>query len=356
MFILKNKGIIPFIGISLAFSIVISCGANYTSIYRDYSVVDIKPDGAPDATKTVLIDAKQRAILSNPQFYPDSLGQGDYTYRGTVICAEPSPDALSAVASTLSGSFGAFSGGKEAKGALAAAVQEAVAELGFRNATIQLLRDGLYRQCEAYMNRMIDRTKYHSISKKYINAMVTLLAIEQITTEKQTERVEIKGNKDLKSETIISFTPTQEATNASKTTEKEISKKKNIDEIDSEDTKKEETESDEESKSEKTEIAEKDASITGKKESAQIKAQAQSGSPALKINMPRSGNKQIPNHVSKAATEIVSKYYEKDTLDTAFDFCSIYLNENYTIRKMTPTMDDPIVAQCTELIYGITKR
>ena len=77
------------------------------------------------------------------------------------ICAEPSPDALSAISSVFSGS-GSFSifGKAEGSGGVAAALKEAAEELGSRNATIQLLRDGLYRQCEAYLNGMIDRKTY----------------------------------------------------------------------------------------------------------------------------------------------------------------------------------------------------
>lgn len=64
---------------------------------------------------------------------------------------------------------------------MASGFQEAANQLGLRNATIQLLRDGLYRQCEAYMNGLIDPIYYEQIANKYVNATVTLLAIEEMT-------------------------------------------------------------------------------------------------------------------------------------------------------------------------------
>ena len=65
-----------------------------------------------------------------------------------VICAEPSPDAIMALAASgaLEGTFGTQ--GIQASGALS----EAVGQLGERTPVIQLLRDSLFRSCEAYMN------------------------------------------------------------------------------------------------------------------------------------------------------------------------------------------------------------
>ena len=161
------------------------CGANFTSIYRDYKV---DPD---KETTTVLIDAKQRAIISTPN-------KKSTSGRTAFVCAEPSPDALSAISASLAGGVGLARPDKEERIALSTAVQEAAKQLGTRNATIQLLRDGLYRQCEAYMNGLISDETYDQIANKYINAMVVLLAVEQITTPTPTtiqsgERVDPDG-------------------------------------------------------------------------------------------------------------------------------------------------------------------
>ena len=76
------------------------------------------------------VDASQRAIFSVAQ----SNGQ-------TAICAEPSPDALIAYATSLGTSINAP--GKAALD-LAFSQSQAAASIGLRTQTIQLLRDGMY--------------------------------------------------------------------------------------------------------------------------------------------------------------------------------------------------------------------
>ncbi|MQX36147.1 hypothetical protein GHC57_06410 [Roseospira navarrensis] len=187
------------LGLSLGLG---GCGANQASIYRDYAVNS--RDG--ETTTSVLIDAKQRAVLSvalPPAAQTAPTGGGGMEPRTAVVCAEPSPDTLSAISSTLASAreldVSGLPTGSEAAGAEASAAEvgyrsqlartltEVAAELGSRNATIQLLRDGLYRACEAHMNGLIDRAYYEEISNKYANAMVTLLAIEQLTPRGRTE-------------------------------------------------------------------------------------------------------------------------------------------------------------------------
>jgi hypothetical protein len=157
-------------------ALLAACGANEAAIYRSYSL-----QSPNDSGKSVLIDAKQRAILTAPADqvrYPP--GQEE-RLRKVIVCAEPSPDALSAISSTFAASAGGlFPSGEEVQVALSRALSETATQLGQRNATIQLLRDGLYRQCEAYMNGLIDKTYYEQIANKYANAMVTLLAIEEL--------------------------------------------------------------------------------------------------------------------------------------------------------------------------------
>ncbi len=77
--------------------------------------------------------------------------------------------------------------------ALANSLSEVASQIGKRNATVTLLRDGLYRQCEAYMNGLIDEVTYEQIANKYVNAMVTLLAIEELTGDGGAERVQKVG-------------------------------------------------------------------------------------------------------------------------------------------------------------------
>jgi len=116
--------------------------------------------------KSLLTDAKVRTVVSR-----------DVDGR-RIVCAEPSPDALVAVAQAASAQ--AQVAGKGA-GGISFSLSESAASIGIRTATIQLLRDGLYRACEAYANGAIDNFGYALILNKIDDVMVTLLGIEGLT-------------------------------------------------------------------------------------------------------------------------------------------------------------------------------
>lgn len=109
-----------------------------------------------DADRTsVSLDAQQRIVVSALR--------GPAGSQRRIICAEPSPDAISALASSLATDLtgkvpateAGTAGTTEAELAVRRSVAEQVAYVGVRNSTIQLLRDGLYRSCEAYLNGAI---------------------------------------------------------------------------------------------------------------------------------------------------------------------------------------------------------
>ena len=114
----------------------------------------------------VFIDAEQRAVLSNQR--------SDRDLR--VVCAEPAPDALSAIAAQAGVSVSDISNAVSAEGG----VSEAAANIGLRTQTIQTLRDGFYRVCEAYMNGLSEE-QYSIMLRRFQTNMIALLAIEQLT-------------------------------------------------------------------------------------------------------------------------------------------------------------------------------
>jgi hypothetical protein len=59
-------------------------------------------------------------------------------------------------------------------------VSESAANIGLRTQSIQILRDGFYRLCEAYMNGLSEE-QYTIMLRRYQTNMVALLAIEQLT-------------------------------------------------------------------------------------------------------------------------------------------------------------------------------
>ena len=125
-------------------------------------------NGKGFAPAGVFIDAEQRAVLSNRRI--------DKDLDTRVVCAEPAPDALSAIAAQAGVSVSDISNAVSAEGG----VSEAAANIGLRTQTIQTLRDGFYRVCEAYMNGLSEE-QYAIMLRRFQTNMIALLAIEQLT-------------------------------------------------------------------------------------------------------------------------------------------------------------------------------
>lgn len=155
--------------------IVSACGGNSRSIYRTVDTVVAVPGDPVVQTQSIVVDAKQRMIITVPP-------RRDDPEQIAITCAEPSPDALAAVSAALSGSA-SYSligiGQSDTKAALSGAVQEAAKQIN-RNNVVQLLRDGLYRACEAYMNGAMSREEYASMARRYADITVSLVALEQM--------------------------------------------------------------------------------------------------------------------------------------------------------------------------------
>lgn len=110
---------------------------------------------------------------------------GGRVHPRQVVCAEPSPDIAKAIseAKNLGSSFAGTAKGPQLPAdidlktalALSSSHAEAVAQMTNRLATIQLLRDGLYRACEAYQNGAISDTTYAVMLSRFDKAMVTML-------------------------------------------------------------------------------------------------------------------------------------------------------------------------------------
>lgn len=127
-----------------------------------------------------VVDAKQRFVL--------------VTDRGgdkPVYCAEPSPDALTAVAAAFGAGL-AVPG--QAQGEIAVGFNEAAQELGRRTVTIQLLRDSLYRACEAFANGAIDEFAYAQTINNFDRVMIDLLSIESLLAPATSNSGSIKAD------------------------------------------------------------------------------------------------------------------------------------------------------------------
>lgn len=163
------------IGFLMVSNVLLTSGcARLNSIYRDFDISE---------GKGALIDIKQRAIVVSNKEASDGS-------TIPIVCAEPSPDALSVLASSLSGSVKV----KEINVEISNKSQESGSFVGFRTQTIQLLRDFLYRDCEAYMNGVIDKYQYDLLMRRNQKYMVALLGVEQLTGATQAKASSVTSN------------------------------------------------------------------------------------------------------------------------------------------------------------------
>ena len=115
------------------------------------------------------VDARQRLVL-----------QGIAPDGKRIVCTEPSPDAIVAQAAALAAGASAPIGTANANAKLAAGFSESAASIGLRTETIQLLRDGYFRICEARLNGQIDETDYSVILSFIDEFIVTVAALEAL--------------------------------------------------------------------------------------------------------------------------------------------------------------------------------
>ena len=133
-----------------------------STIHKRFTIDD-KP------ATSLSVDARQRVILVT--------NSGGRSNDKHVVCAEPSPDVFAALAAAASADVAVG----EKKVGVSSSLAEAARALGPRTQTIQLLRDGLYRSCEAYMNGIVDWREYKRIVARYDETMITMLAIDSLT-------------------------------------------------------------------------------------------------------------------------------------------------------------------------------
>ncbi|MEM9618655.1 MAG: hypothetical protein AAF936_11900 [Pseudomonadota bacterium] len=117
--------------------------------------------------------------------YADQIGEmiirGNFAHTDlsmVAMCAEPSPDALSALSASTSLAAEVFGQGK---GQLQAAIAESAGSIGLRTQSIQLMRDAMYRLCEGSMNAALGNAAFETLHRRFQNSMVAILAIEQLT-------------------------------------------------------------------------------------------------------------------------------------------------------------------------------
>lgn len=136
--------------------------------------------------ETLSLDAKQRLVIVGTRHE-----RGKPPQR--VVCAEPSPDALVAQAAVLSasGNYKGPEGQTSAGGNMGVGLQESASSIGLRTQSIQILRDGYYRLCEAYLNGAIDKKEYTRVILNLDTFINVALAIDGLGNAKSAPAVAI---------------------------------------------------------------------------------------------------------------------------------------------------------------------
>lgn len=132
----------------------------------------------------VFIDAKQRAVLTSPVV--ESRDGASRSFQR--FCAEPSPDALSALAANLG--VGVNVSGKGSLD-ITQGLSEGAANIGLRTAAVQSLRDITYRDCEAFVNGGMTNYGLETLQRRFQSTLVAILAIEQLTGAVQSAPIAI---------------------------------------------------------------------------------------------------------------------------------------------------------------------
>lgn len=128
-----------------------------------------------------LLNIRKRAILSGGTDTTATTNKDSGTTETITnfkVCAEPSPDAMSAMAMEAAAKGGVPN---NVSVELSAALQQSAAFVGLRTASIQLLRDFGYRLCEAYLSGALTKGQYDLLMRRFQKNVVALLAIEQLT-------------------------------------------------------------------------------------------------------------------------------------------------------------------------------
>ena len=152
---------------------VLSCGALLLSACADLESIGRRsnlPDDGSRESRAIHLDAKQRLVIAK--------GGNGTANDPAAVCAEPSPDALSAIAA--SAGIGASVPSQGAASA-AAALQTSAASIGLRTQSITLMRDALYRVCEAYYSGQLSKAQVMLLLARSQDLTATVVAVEQLT-------------------------------------------------------------------------------------------------------------------------------------------------------------------------------
>lgn len=191
----------------IALLLPLLAGLQACSALTHYNKTQSVAAATEHGSELILIDAKQRVVFPTNHELKGADGQKTAVFRA--FCAEPSPDALSALAAQFGASISIATKGE---GSLTGGLAASAASIGLRTASIQTLRDSMYRQCEAFANGGMSRLSLETLQRRFQSTMVALLAIEQLTGAVRAPAVILNGaTASSSAESIASLTQQTES-------------------------------------------------------------------------------------------------------------------------------------------------
>ncbi|OOG39900.1 hypothetical protein B0B52_14895 [Polaromonas sp. A23] len=136
------------------------CATSPSEIFRTFKLND---------GDSVATGARERIVTNHRPSFPERYGQ---IVPQVVVCTEPSPDVAGSIANSFGFGVSVFGQGS---GSLSGAQIESLLQLSERTVSTQLLRDQMYRACEAYSNGAINATNYTLIMSRLNETMITLM-------------------------------------------------------------------------------------------------------------------------------------------------------------------------------------
>ena len=119
---------------------------------------------------------KSAAVLAQYRLVTVRPRQAEST-PANVTCTEPNPDVALAISGALSASAKSTAG---ASADVAAQYGESIAQLGKRYATVSILSNMLFRDCEDFANGAINEVEYAYRMSRFGGLVVTLFALESV--------------------------------------------------------------------------------------------------------------------------------------------------------------------------------
>lgn len=137
-----------------------------------FKTVSLDSETNANSGSSIVTDAEQRMVLN---VNPGNLSKTGLVDPLRIVCAEPSPDVAKALSTALSVSAGLAGQGQ---GSVGFGTAEGLVQLAERTVTVQVVREMMYRACEAYADGAITGTTQSMQWSRMGDLLATLVAVE----------------------------------------------------------------------------------------------------------------------------------------------------------------------------------